>query len=224
MLRSPTGIYWELNIKRPSENAIQDLKQGKIVAIKGIGGIHLACDARDPQAIRRLRQRKHREAKPLAIMVKDLETAKEFVRLDPIEEKILNSPERPIILCAKHDPQACKDLSHTKELGIFLPYSPLHILLLQECTALVMTSANLHDLPVLIDNEEAKEQLKDIADSFLLHDRPIENRCDDSLMRIVNQAPYFIRRSRGYVPLPLTTQEDVSGILAVGAHQKAALP
>lgn len=206
----------------PLKNAIQDLKQGKIVAIKGIGGIHLACDARDPKAIRRLRQRKHREAKPLAIMVKDLETAKEFVRLDPIEEKILNSPERPIVLCAKHDPQACQDLSHTKELGIFLPYSPLHILLLQECTALVMTSANLHDLPVLIDNEEAKEQLKDIADSFLLHDRPIENRCDDSLMRIVDQAPYFIRRSRGYVPLPLTTQEDVSGILAVGAHQKGS--
>lgn len=208
--------------KDPLDNALWDLQHGKIVAVKGIGGIHLACDARDPKAIRRLRQRKQREAKPLAIMVKDIETAKEFVVLNEKEEQFLSSKERPIVLCKKRDPQAYQELSHTKELGIFLPYSPLHILLLQTCTALVMTSANLQDMPVLIDNGEAKEKLKDIADAFLLHDRPIENRCDDSLMRIVSQEPYFIRRSRGYVPLPLPTQEDVTGILALGAHQKGS--
>lgn len=204
------------------KKAVLDLKQGKIVAIKGIGGIHLACDARNTQAILRLRQRKQREAKPLAIMVKDIQTATEFVKIAPEEESLLIQPQRPIVLCAKKDKNQYKELSENKELGILLPYSPLHILLMEEIDALVMTSANVSDTPVLIDNEEAIEKLKDIADSFLLHDRKIENRCDDSLVRIFEHKPYFIRRSRGYVPTPLISDADVSGILACGAHQKGS--
>ena len=203
-------------------NAILDLKEGKIVAIKGIGGIHLACDAKNKHAVECLRKRKQRETKPLAVMVKDIDVAKEFVNLDKTEEQYLLSKERPIILCEKKDPESYMELSENRELGIFLPYSPLHILLLEECQALVMTSANLSDTPVLIDNTQALGQLKDIADSFLLHDRAIENRCDDSLMRIIQNKPYFIRRSRGYVPMPIYTNLDVNGILAVGAHQKGS--
>lgn len=206
----------------PLENAIQDLKEGKIVAIKGIGGIHLACDARDPKAILRLRKRKHRETKPLAVMVKDIDTAKEFVQLSVDEEKLLISTQRPIVLCAKKNKEAYKELSENKNLGILLPYSPLHILLMEKMDALVMTSANLSDAPVLIDNNEALEDLKHIADSFLLHNRTIENRCDDSLLRNFQGKPYFIRRSRGYVPIPLSSKTDITGILALGAHQKGS--
>lgn len=204
------------------ENAINDLKEGKIVAIKGIGGIHLACDANNKQAVLRLRKRKQREAKPFAIMAKDIQTAKELVDISSVEESFLISKERPIVLCKKKAPNSYIELSENKELGIFLPYSPLHILLLERCPVLVMTSANLSDTPVLIDNEEALIKLKDIADSFLLHDRKIENRCDDSLIRIVNDKPYFIRKSRGYAPIVIHTPFDVDGLLALGAHQKGS--
>lgn len=204
------------------ENAINDLKEGKIVAIKGIGGIHLACDANNKQAVLRLRKRKQREAKPFAIMAKDIQTAKELVDISSVEESFLTSKERPIVLCKKKDPNSYIELSENKELGIFLPYSPLHILLLERCPLLVMTSANLSDTPVLTDNEEALIKLKDIADSFLLHDRKIENRCDDSLIRIVNDKPYFIRKSRGYAPIVIHTPFDVDGLLALGAHQKGS--
>lgn len=208
--------------KDPFSNAIADLKEGKIVAIKGIGGIHLACDARNKKAIMRLRKRKQREAKPLAIMVKDETVAKEFVKIHPIEKEALISRQRPIVLCEKKDAHHFLELSENKELGILFPYSPLHILLMEEIDALVMTSANIRDTPVLINNKEAYQKLSSIADSFLLHDRKIENRCDDSLLRIVDQKPMFLRRSRGYAPAPLSLPEDVSHILALGAHQKGS--
>lgn len=204
------------------ENTVNDLKEGKIVAVKGIGGIHLACDAKNKQAVLRLRKRKQREAKPFAIMAKNIQTAKELVDISPTEEKYLISKERPIVLCKKKDPNSYPELSENKELGIFLPYSPLHILLLENCPLLVMTSANLSDTPVLIDNEEALAKLKDIADSFLLHNRKIKNRCDDSLIRIVDDKPYFIRKSRGYAPIPIHTTFEVNGLLTVGAHQKGS--
>ena len=145
-----------------------------------------------------------------------------MVDIFSVEESFLISKERPIVLCKKKAPNSYIELSENKELGIFLPYSPLHILLLDRCPLLVMTSANLSDTPVLIDNEEALIKLKDIADSFLLHDRKIENRCDDSLIRIVNDKPYFIRKSRGYAPIVIHTPFDVDGLLALGAHQKGS--
>lgn len=208
--------------KDPLDNAIQDLRSGKIVAIKGIGGFHLACDAKNKDAVQRLRMRKQREAKPLAIMVKDIECALEFVQLSAKEKELLISSIRPIVLCKKKDPASYKELSHTKEIGILLPYSPLHILLMEKCPSLVMTSANLADTPVIIHNDEALHQLKDIADSFLIHDRDIENRLDDSLVRIVLDRPYFIRKSRGYTPYSITKPDNFSAILALGAHQKGS--
>ena len=138
------------------------------------------------------------------------------------EEKLLTSRQRPIVLCRKHRRDAFLELSENQDIGLFLPYSPLHVLLAQECSAMVMTSANRSDAPVLIDNEAALQALEGIADSFLLHDRRIANRCDDSLVRCVDGRAYFLRRSRGYAPAPLTIEGDSSGIMAMGAHEKGA--
>lgn len=206
----------------PLSGAVQALKQGKIVAIKGIGGIHLACDAWNKQAIQRLRKRKMREQKPFAIMVQSIEEAKKFAVISREERDLLQGKERPIVLCRKKDPKQFLAISENQYIGLLLPYSPLHVLLMQQLPAVVLTSANRHDEPVYIDNQAALQDLCGIADVFLLHDRPIANRCDDSLLYAFRGKPYFVRRSRGYVPAPLTIQEECDGILALGAHQKGS--
>lgn len=210
----------------PIALAQQALAAGQIVAVKGTGGIHLACRADDPDAVARLRRRKHRPEKPLALMVRDLEAAGRFCRIEEAEAALLQSPRRPILLLSKRDPAGQGWLSATTRLGIMLPYTPLHILLLDGQAGgpdlAVMTSANRPGCPVLIDNQEALAVLHGVADGFLLHDRPIANRCDDSLAMVWRGAPVFFRRSRGYAPQPLLLDRDATGVLALGAEQKSS--
>ena len=225
------------------------LSGGGILAVKGIGGIHLACDALDPDAVCRLRRRKHRAEKPLAVMCRSLEAARRICEITPEEEKLLTSPARPIVLLAKRknrsdcqnsqDVQDSQDsqtaraleaLSFSARLGVMLPYTPLHTLLLDGAYGgpdiLVMTSGNVPGCPVLTDNEAALNALAEVADGFLLHNRRIANRCDDSLAAEWQGRPYFLRRSRGYAPCPLElrlpVKADADGIFALGAEQKAS--
>ena len=202
--------------------AYEKLVSGKIVAIKGYGGIHLAALPTE-KCVRELRKRKRREEKPCAIMCKNLETAKKFCLIDEDEAKILSSPKRPIVLLKKHDENAFNHISENKRIGIMLPYTPLHFLLFQKnIDALVMTSANISDRPIIKDNDEALKELKGIADFFILNNRDIVTRCDDSLLAVLNGEEYFFRRSRGYTPYPIISKNSDIDILACGAEQKAS--
>ena len=202
------------------------LAQGKILAVKGIGGIHLACSALDDGAVRRLRSRKKRAGKPLALMCRSLEAVRRICLLTPEEEQLLTSPARPIVLLEKKEPDSLRELSFSRRLGVMLPYTPLHALLLDSTYGgpdiAVMTSGNVSGCPVLTENEEALRALKDTADGFLLHNRRIQNRCDDSLAAEWRGKPYFLRRSRGYAPRPLDMPGGADGIFALGAEQKAS--
>ena len=199
---------------------------GGILAVKGLGGIHLACNAMDQEAVNRLRMRKRRAEKPLALMCRSLEAVRRICRVTDGEEKVLTSPARPIVLLAKKDRDALPWLSFSPRLGVMLPYTPLHMLLLDGAyggpEVLVMTSGNLPGCPVITDNEEALSCLEKTADGFLLHDRDIQNRCDDSLVMELGGNPYFFRRSRGYAPMPIDMKWDADGIFAMGAEQKAS--
>lgn len=203
------------------------LADGGILAVKGIGGVHLACDALNPDAVRRLRERKHRPHKPLALMCRSLEAARRIADITPAEEELLLSPSRPIVLLAKKDREnkVLRELSFSPRIGVMLPYSPLHSLLLDGAPGapdiLVMTSGNIPGCPVLTENEESLSALRTVADGFLLHDRRIANRCDDSLVYEWQGQPCFLRRSRGYAPRPLTL-DRADGIFAFGAEQKAS--
>ncbi|HEY7266143.1 MAG TPA: carbamoyltransferase HypF [Solirubrobacterales bacterium] len=205
------------------EAASLALAEGRILAVKGLGGYHLACRADDEAAVAELRARKHREDKPFALMAPSAEAALELVELDEAAGALLASRERPIVLAPRRPdaPVACSVAPASRELGVMLPYSPLHHLLLADCAAvLVMTSANVSDEPIAYRDTEALERLAAIADLFLAHDRPIETRTDDSVVRVVADRPLFLRRSRGYVPrdLPLAAPRP---ILACGAELKS---
>lgn len=206
--------------------AQQALAAGKLVAVKGSGGIHLACDAQNREAVLRLRERKHRPGKPLAVLCRDTETARRFCRVSGEEAALLESPRRPIVLLEKQNPDDFPEWSAAGTIGVFLPYTPLHVLLLDGSAggpdALIFTSANRPGEPVLIDNEDAMEALAEIADGYLLHDRPIVNRCDDSVLRLWRGLPVFFRRSRGYAPQPVLLPFDATGVIAFGAEQKAS--
>lgn len=206
--------------------AQQALAAGKLVAVKGSGGIHLACDAQNREAVLRLRERKHRPGKPLAVLCRDTETARRFCRVSGEEAALLESPRRPIVLLEKLNPDAFPEWSAAGTIGVFLPYTPLHVLLLDGRAGgpdtLIFTSANRPGEPVLIDNEDAMEALAGIADGYLLHDRPIVNRCDDSVLRLWRGLPVFFRRSRGYAPQPVLLPFDATGVIAFGAEQKAS--
>ncbi len=212
----------------PVAAAEEALLQGSIVAVKGVGGFHLACRADHEAAVARLRGRKHREDRPFALMVPELAAARALIEMDQAEEALLGSPERPIVL-ARRRPGASVAPSVApgqRELGVMLPYSPLHHLLLADCgTALVMTSGNISDEPIAFRDEDALERLAAIADLFLLHDRPIQTRTDDSVVRVVSVAgerrPLMLRRSRGYVPRPVTLPLVAAlPMLACGAELK----
>ena len=201
------------------------LKNGGIVAIKGLGGIHLACDFSDPEIPARLRRRKHRDEKPFAIMCRDLETVRKYCFVSAEEEKVLTGFRRPIVLLKKKDRAALSQISENGYVGIMLPYTPLHYLIFDAAggiDSLVMTSANLSDLPIMYRNEEALEHLKDIADGFLLNNRDIHVRCDDSLLWVYEGKEYPARRSRGYVPFPVILRQSGPMVLACGAEQKAS--
>lgn len=204
------------------ELAREALKAGKIVAIKGLGGMHLACRCDEEALVRELRRRKQRDEKPFALMCRDVDCVRRICRLSEAEEKVLTSFRRPIVLLGKRQP-GLDYLSENGYLGVMLPYTPLHCLLFgDDIDLLVMTSANLSDTPILFKNAEALEKLQGIADGFLLHDREIQTRCDDSLCWVLEGKEYPARRSRGYVPFPLRMEGQLQSILACGAEQKAS--
>ena len=199
------------------------LKAGKIVAIKGLGGIHLACRCDEIEIARTLRRRKQRDEKPFAVMCRDVDCAKKICAVSAEEEALLTSFRRPIVLLQKRERGALEHLSENNYVGVMLPYTPLHVLLFgDDIDMLVMTSANLSDTPIVYRNDEATEKLRGIADGFLLHDREIQTRCDDSLCYCLDGEAYFARRSRGYVPFPVSVHEDAGMLLACGAEQKAS--
>jgi hydrogenase maturation protein HypF len=212
--------------------AAQQLAKGTILAIKGLGGYHLACDALNVEAVQRLRQRKHREAKPFALMAPDLETARKLCRISDAESALLESHRRPIVLFSKHlDCTVAPDVAPAYDtLGIMLPYTPLHHVLLQafadakkpdQPAVLVMTSGNLCDEPIAYKDEDALERLASIVDDTLAHNRDIHMRCDDTVMRIIAGGEQLFRRSRGYAPEPIMMSFDFPApLLACGGHLK----
>ncbi len=205
-------------LSMPLERAVELLRDGAILAVKGLGGYHLACDARDEEAVGRLRARKHREEKPFALMAADPST---LAHVSREEEVLLHSPQRPIVLMRRRAgaPVAESVAPGTAWLGVLLPYTPLHHLLLRDVgRALVMTSGNLSDEPIAFEDREAERRLAGIADALLSHDRPIRRRCEDSVVR----TGFPLRRSRGYapsgLPLPVPARRP---LVAAGAELKA---
>jgi hydrogenase maturation protein HypF len=207
----------------PIEKTLDLLEMGLIIAIKGLGGFHLACDAKNNKAVSILRSRKFREDKPFAVMCRDMEEVKKHCEVNPEEERLLLSVERPIvILNRKKDSEISHEVAPYQDtLGVMLPYSPLHHLLLKgTLKTLVMTSGNVSDEPISYKNEEAKNRLFNIADYFLFHNREIHMRCDDSVTRVFERKPYILRRSRGYVPFPIKLSFPLEMILACGGELK----
>ena len=201
------------------------LKDGKIVAVKGLGGFHLAADATNVEAVKSLRQRKRRDAKPFAVMARDLEAARRYACINPLEEKWLSSPQAPVVILeSSFNPALDADTIHPglKTLGVMLPYTPIHYLLFDnELDLLIMTSANISDEPLIIDNDEALNKLKGIADYFLMHNREIYNPCDDSVMMVTKiNNPHYFRRARGFVPLGIQIPPSSQPVLAVGGEMK----
>jgi hydrogenase maturation protein HypF len=209
--------------KDPIVQAAALLKQGRIVAVKGLGGFHLAVDAQNHAAVVRLRKRKHREQKPLAVMSPNVEQIRTYAHVEPEEADLLASPQRPIVILKKRTPNGLSDEVSPKNsyFGAMLPYTPLHYLLLNcGLAALVMTSGNMSEEPIAIDNADAFERLSDIADFFLVHNRDIYLRSDDSIVKQTAGSPRLIRRSRGYIPTPVFLKGKVPHILACGAELK----
>ncbi len=206
--------------------AAAQIRHGQIVALKGIGGFQLLVDARSDEAVRRLRKRKHREEKPFAVMFPSLKSICECCKTSELEERLLTSPESPIVLLQR---SAKPGLSPAvapgnPNLGVILPYSPLHHLLLRELDfPIVATSGNLSDEPICIDENEAVERLRGLADFFLVHDRPIVRHVDDSVVRLIAGREMMLRRARGYAPLPISLARSQPTVLAVGAHLKNAV-
>jgi hydrogenase maturation protein HypF len=198
------------------------LEQGKIVAIKGIGGFQLLVDARNSSAVVRLRERKHRDHKPFAMLMPSLQCIRRYCEVNAEEEKLLLSAAAPIVLLQAKDAGdlAHEAAQHSSLLGVMLPCSPIHHLLMAQYPfPLVATSGNFAGEPIVIDNDEALERLKEVADLFVLHDRPIARPCDDSVVRLLDH-PLILRRARGYAPLPVRVPYELRPVLAVGGHLK----
>ena len=206
------------------EAAAAMLDAGDVLAIRGLGGYHLACDATSEFSVLRLRARKARDQKPLAVMVVDVADASALCHVGPVEREVLTGAERPIVLLrARDDSGLAPSVSPGLDTaGVMLAYTPLHLLLLERVgRPLVMTSGNLSELPICTANAEASRKLADVADGFLMHDRDIVARYDDSVVRVMNGAPVFIRRARGYAPLPVGVPVSTpKPLLAVGPHLK----
>ena len=209
----------------PIHLAVAAIDRAEIVALKGLGGFQLCCDATDDAAVQRLRDRKHRPAKPFAVMCPDVAAASELCFVSDAEAELLEGSVRPIVLLQRRNRRdavvAASVARGLDELGVMLPYTPMHHLLTHATRRLlVMTSGNLSEEPIAKDNDEAVERLGDIADAFLLHDREIYARYDDSVVRIVDGTPRMIRRARGYCPLPVRIDSNEAPVLALGAHLK----
>lgn len=207
------------------------LEEGKILAIKGLGGFHLACDAENPQAVSLLRERKNRPSKPLALMMPDMDAIHRHCRVNAQERETLTSRQRPIVLLSQRAPLVSPQIAPGQNtLGVMLPYTPLHYLLFAQgerypapdlpYSALVMTSGNWSGEPIVTHNAEARQHLSHIADGFLLHNREIHVHCDDSVYRTADGHPYPIRRSRGYAPFPVILSAAGPSLLATGAELK----
>ncbi|MCM8776044.1 MAG: carbamoyltransferase HypF, partial [Candidatus Omnitrophica bacterium] len=217
----------------PLQQTARAIREGKIVAVKGLGGFHLMADARNDRAVERLRERKHRGGKPFALMYPSFSMVKEDCMVSSLEERLLRSPEAPIVLLRR---KFSWDLNPAQEmpsrispavaprnpyLGVMLPYTPLHYLLLRELNfPVVATSGNLAEEPMAIDEKEALSRLGAIADLFLVHNRPIVRHVDDSIVRVVSGREFILRRARGFAPLPIRLGENSHSVLAVGAHLK----
>ncbi|HEV2467560.1 MAG TPA: carbamoyltransferase HypF [Candidatus Sulfotelmatobacter sp.] len=199
------------------------LLRGEIIAVKGIGGFQLLVDARQPAAVARLRQRKHREEKPFALMMPSLEMVREYCEISLAEVEVLESQAAPIVLLKpKSGTNIAWNVAHCSPyLGVMLPYSPLHHMLMRECPyPLIATSGNRSDEPIAIGNDEATERLGNIADRFLMHNRPIVRACDDSVVRLTRGRVGILRRARGYAPLGIRVSRELPAVLAVGGHLK----
>jgi len=212
--------------------AVRALRRGRIVAVKGLGGFHLLVDARNEAAVQRLRERKHREEKPFALLFPTVASVRSVCAVSPLEERLLRSPEAPIVLLRRRPDDrsiAASVAPGNPNLGIMLPSHPLqHLLMAEQQSPVVATSGNASDEPMCIDESEALARLGGIADWFLVHDRPIVRPVDDSIVRVMLDREMLVRRARGYAPLPLTLPEGLldSGaepILAVGAHLKNSI-
>jgi hydrogenase maturation protein HypF len=204
--------------------AAELIAQGKVVALKGIGGFQLICTAREDEVVIRLRQRKRREGKPFALMYPALDQVSSDCVVSDLEERLLRSPGSPIVLLMRRPGEstiASTVAPGSRTLGVMLPYTPLHYLLIRELNfPVIATSGNLANEPICIDETEALDRLKDIADFFLVHNRPIVRHVDDSVARVVCNREMVLRRARGYAPLPIRMKEPLPSVLAVGAHLK----
>ncbi len=222
--------WFEVDGKRQDGDGIEIardwLKKGKILAVKGLGGFHLACDSTQAEAVAELRRRKHRSEKPFALMAFDLATITRHAEVSKVEAGLLQSPAHPVVLLEKRpaSPVTAEVAPKQVTLGIMLAYTPLHLLLLEPAPGfpeiLVMTSGNLSEEPICYEDNDARQRLNGLADAFLMHDRPIHMRVDDSVVREFEGRPYFIRRSRGYAPDPVHLSRPVKSILAAGSELK----
>jgi hydrogenase maturation protein HypF len=214
--RCGPALQWDLDTARAA------IQRGEIVAVRGLGGFQLVCDATQPEVVARLRLRKRRSEKPFAVMVPDLASAERLCAVSEEERAALLSRERPIVLLTRHT-----DAPHlapgTDTLGVMLPYTPLHELLVRGFEALVVTSGNLSEEPIVIDNESARDRLAGVADAFLLHDRDIHTRVDDSVVRLFEGRVRALRRARSFVPRPIDLGVAVPEIVACGAQLKNTL-
>ena len=211
--------------KNPIDEAKRLLKEGKILAIKGIGGFHLVCDGRNEKAINILRKKKLRSHKPLAVMVRDINVVKEICEVSSKEEIVLKSNKRPIVILKKKSPFLLPEAIAPKQnsLGVMLPYTGLHYLLLEEdLDFLIMTSGNISNMPMEYKNQEALNNLKDVADYFLFHDRDIYIEEDDSVVKVIDSSEKVIRRGRGYSPY-ISKSNNKYEIIAIGGDQKSSV-
>jgi len=212
-----------ISAEDPIRRAVKMLKDGKILAIKGMGGFHIACDPQNDKVLRRLRERKKRPAKPFALMVANAETARRFVHLSPAAEELFNSWRAPIVLAPKNKDAPVSQLvaPNLSDLGVMLPYTPLHhILLHTNFEALVMTSGNRAEEPTIHENGVALDDLSDFVDAFLLHNRPISVQNDDSVVRDMFEDCVMVRRARGWVPEPVELPLAPPSLVALGAEEK----
>jgi hydrogenase maturation protein HypF len=211
----------------PLDAAVRQIKDGKIVAIRGLGGFHLACDATNQGAVDRLRARKRRFGKPFALMARDQSVIRRYASISPLDAELLDSPAAPIVLLRADGPQCLPECiaPGLATLGFMLAYTPLHKLILEEFGGpLVMTSGNISDEPQVTDNDEARIKLAGVADSVLLHDRDIANRIDDSVVRVMAGRARMLRRARGFAPGPIALPEgfaDAPEVLAFGGELKS---
>ena len=223
------GKKIEDNSDKAISETVRLLLAGRTVAIKGLGGFHLACDGENDEAVKMLRQQKMRDYKPFAMMVADVNKIQQFAYVDRTAEKILQSPQAPIVLLAKKEPNtiASSVAEGVNTFGFMLPYTPLHYLIFAEeidnrkINALVMTSGNIADEPLICKGNEALEKLSSVADAFLMHDREIFRQVDDSVLHIIRNEPVLLRRSRGFVPQAFISKNSASvDIFATGADLK----